>query len=158
MALPDGALAGLRGLLGLLGHVRGQLAPIADDTGEEPKRTPVGRRLGRRGNRTLKWAFVEAAHGAVRRGGKWRRCFDSVTEGGTKNVNRGYIKVARELVKVVYVVWKKEANYTDSPPPRPGRLAQAPRQRRSALEQAKEFLGDTRSGTGQPCRPMAVVR
>jgi len=32
-------------------------------------RAPLGRQLGRRGNRTLKWAFIEAAHGAVRSGG-----------------------------------------------------------------------------------------
>lgn len=125
------------------------LAPMADDTGEDQGKKPLGRHLGHRGNRTLKWAFIEAAHGAVRRGGKWRRLFDSVTEGGTKNRNRGYIKVARELVKVVYVVWKKEVDYTDTPPPRSGR---SPRQR------TESFLRDTRSGTGQPCRPMAAVR
>ena len=212
--LPDGALTALRGLLGLLGHVRGQLAgisgelrrqlernplarrldgipgiglilahtlmaeiglierfrhhralarysllaPMAKDSGEEPKRTPGGRRLGRRGNRMLKWAFIEAAHGAVKRGGKWRRLFDLATEGGTKNLNRGYIKVARELVKVVYVVWKREVEYTDSPPPRPGRAGPPRRRRRSAGERMKEFLGDTRSGTGQSCHAMAVVR
>lgn len=125
------------------------LAPIANDSGEDDGSKPVGRRLGRRGNRTLKWALIEAAHGAVRRGGKWRRRFDSVTEGGTKDRNRGYIKVARELVKVVYVVWKKNVEYTDSPPPRPG----FPRRRR-----AKRPSRRTRSGTGQPCQPMAVVR
>ena len=47
------------------------LAPISNDTGE-PKSggSPVGRHLGVRGNRTLKWAFIEAAHGAVRKGGR----------------------------------------------------------------------------------------
>jgi transposase len=128
------------------------LGPMARDTGEEEGGTPVGRHLGHRGNHTLQWALVEAAHGAVRRGGKWRRWFDSVTEGGTRNRNRGYIKVARELVKVVYVVWSKQVEYTDSPPARPGRASVSPRQR------MKKFLSSTRSGTGQPCRPMAVVR
>jgi transposase len=128
------------------------LGPIARDTGEEEGGTPVGRHLGHRGNRTLQWAFIEAAHGAVRRGGKWRRCFDSVTEGGTRDRNRGYIKVARELVKVVYVVWSKRVDYTDNPPPRARRAPQSPRKR------MKKFLSSTRSGTGQPCRPMAVVR
>jgi len=125
------------------------LAPIAADTGEDDGRKPIGRHLGRRGNRTLKWSFIEAAHGAVRRGGKWRRIFDSVTAGGKRNRNDGYIKVARELVKVVFVVWSKKVAYTDSPPPRP-RLS--PRQR------AERFLCSARSGTGQPCHPMAVVR
>lgn len=125
------------------------LAPIAADTGEDQGTKPLGRHLGHRGNRTLKWAFIEAAHGAVRRGGKWRRLFDSVTEGGTTHRNRGYIKVARELVKVVYVVWSKQVDYTDTPPPRP---------RQTARQRADRFLRDTRSGTGQPCRPMAAVR
>jgi transposase len=115
------------------------LAPQAQDTGEaDPGRAPLGRHLGHRGNRTLKWAFIEAAHGAVRHGGRWRKMFDRVTAGGTRDRQRGYIKVARELVKIVYVVWKKQVPYTDHPPQRPGR-----RQRKKS-----------RSGTGQLCDPM----
>jgi transposase len=125
------------------------LAPIADDTGEDDGRKPIGRHLGHRGNKTLKWALLEAAHGAVKRGGKWRRMFDAATEGGTKDRNRGYIKVARELVKAVHVVMKKRVEYSDSPPPRPG---SSPRQK------AERFLGITRSGTGQSYQPMAVVQ
>jgi len=98
------------------------LAPISQDTGEpRPGAAPVGRHLGFRGNRTLKWAFIEAAHGAVRRGGRWRAMFDRYTDGGRRNRNHGYIKVARALVKVVYVVWSKGVEYSDSPPPRPSR-------------------------------------
>ena len=125
------------------------LAPIAHDTGEDNGKKPLGRYLGRHGNRTLKWAFIEAAHGAVRRGGKWRAMFDRYTNGGKTNLNRGYIKVARELVKVVYVVWSKNVEYTDTPPQRRGLC---PRRR------MEKFFSNTRSGTGQPCRPMAVVR
>jgi transposase len=222
-----GALAGLRGLLELLEHLRGQLAriarelrgpleatplvrrldgipgigmilahtvraeigvierfrdsralasysllaPISDETGEATVgRAPLGRHLGHRGNRTLKWAFLEAAHGAVKRGGKWRRIFDAATEGGRKNRNRGYIQVARELVKVVYVVWKKNVEYTDTPPARPGRGKPNPPPPASR-ERAREFFGSPstslgavsvsnriRSGTGQPSRPMGAVR
>ncbi len=136
------------------------LAPMSDDTGEEdPGRAPLGRHLGHRGNRTLKWAFLEAAHGAVKRGGKWRRMFDDATEEGRKNRNTGYVKVARELVKVVYVVWKKNVDYSDTPPARPGsrkpagRLAAEPRR-----ESAREFFGSSRSGMGQSSRPMAAVQ
>jgi len=125
------------------------LAPMANDTGDKQGKKPLGRRLGHRGNRMLKWAFIQAAHGAVRRGGKWRAMFDRHTDGGKTNCGRGYIKVARELVKVVYVVWKKEVQYTDTPPARP---------RRSPRRRAERFFGYTRSGTGQPCRPMAAVR
>ena len=103
-----------------------------------PGRSPLGRHLGARGNRTLKWAFIEAAHGAVRSGARWRAMFDRVTCGGTKDRNRGYIKVARELVKVVYVVWAKGVDYQPLPPARPGR--------------AKKQT--SRSGTGQLLHPM----
>jgi hypothetical protein len=95
--------------------------------------------LGTRGNRTLKWAFIEAAHGAVRSGGRWRALFDRVTQGGRKDRNRGYIKVARELVKVVYVVWAQAVPYTSTPPARPGR---------------RKHQATSRSGTGQLCHPM----
>lgn len=97
------------------------LAPRSNDTGQDdPRHSPLGRHLGVRGNRTLKWAFIEAAHGAVRSGGKWRAIFDRVTNGGKKDRNRGYIKVARELVKVVYAVWSKGVDYQPVPPARPG--------------------------------------
>jgi len=115
------------------------LAPRSDDTGQDdPIRSPLGRHLGTHGNRTLKWAFIEAAHGAVRSGGRWRAMFDLVTDGGKKDRNRGYIKVARELVKVVYVVWKKGIDYKAVAPARPG-----------CRKKEK-----TRSGTGQLCHPM----
>jgi len=115
------------------------LAPRSHESGQEdPDRSPRGRHLGTRGNRTLKWAFIEAAHGAVRSGGRWRAMFDRVTDGGTRDRNRGYIKVARELVKVVYVVWTKGVDYQPIAPPRPGR------------SQKKQ----SRSGTGQLSHPM----
>ena len=124
------------------------LAPICQDTGQaDPSRSPLGRHLGRRGNRTLKWAFIEAAHAAVRSGGKWRQLFDRYTDGGRRNRNQGYIRVAGELVKIVYVVWRKEVQYTDTPPAPPGRR-----------ERAEKFLAIPRSGTGQPSRPMAAVQ
>jgi transposase len=132
------------------------LAPECRDTGENDGKAPIGRHLGRRGNRTLKWAFIEAAHGAVRKGGKWRAIFNAATEGGKKDLNRGYIKVARELVKVVYVVWAKNVEYTDQPPRRPGSFAPAATssapapQRPRPRQRMKDFLCGTRSGTGQP--------
>ena len=121
------------------------LAPRSNDTGEaDSEQSPQGRHLGVQGNRTLKWAFIEAAHGAVRSGGKWRVWFDRVTHNGKKDRNRGYIKVARELVKVVYTVWKKQVAYTETPPARPGQKP-TPRSMNS------------RSGMGQPYRPMVLA-
>jgi len=121
------------------------LAPKVSDTGEaDPTEAPKGRKLGKRGNHALKWAFIEAARGAVRRGGKWRAMFNRHTDGGKKNRNRGYIKVARELVKVAYVVWRKKVEYTDRPPQRPGRQI--------------DESGSTRSGTGQFNKAMTVAQ
>lgn len=116
------------------------LAPRSVDSGEEDGRVPLGRHLGHRGNRTLKWAFIEAAHGAVRKGGKWKLIFDRATDGGKRDRNRGYIKVARELAKVVYVIWKNGSSYMDNPPARPG----------SPRERMNRFFSSARSGTGQP--------
>lgn len=122
------------------------LAPKAHDTGEASKgRAPLGRHLGTRGNRTLKWAFIEAAHGAVRKGGKWRAMWDRYTDGGKNNRNRGYIKVGRELVKVVYVVWKKDMPYMETPPKRPG-------------SGKRKVRRNSRSGTGQSSLPMVTAR
>lgn len=124
------------------------LAPRSDDTGEDDGSKPIGRHLGHRGNRTLKWAFLEAAHGAVKTGGKWRQIYDRATDGGRSNRNRGYVKVARELVKVVYVVMRKNVEYCQQPPARPG----------SARQRMEQFFVSARSGTGQPSRPMAAVQ
>jgi transposase len=124
------------------------LAPRSNDTGEPDRdQTSKGRHLGHRGNRTLKWTFIEAAHGAVRSGGQWRAMFDRVTDHGKKDRNRGYIKVARELVTVMYAVWKKQIPYTPTPPMRPGQQPSQPSSPRKRRD-------DTRSGTGQPFRPM----
>ena len=118
------------------------LAPRAKDTGEPLRadRSPLGRHLGHLGNRTLKWALIEAAHGAVRSGGVWREIFDRATNGGRKDCGRGYIKVARALVDVVYAILRDEREYQER---RPMNVSS---QRRS------------RPGTGRPCRPMVVAR
>jgi transposase len=94
------------------------LAPLSDDTGEPlgPGKAPLGRHLGHRGNRTLKWAFIEAAHGAVRHGGRWREIFNRATDGGRKDRGRGYIKVARALLDVVYAVWRDKRMYQEHKP------------------------------------------
>jgi len=125
------------------------LAPQSRDTGEaEADRAPQGRHLAAHCQRTLKWAFIEAAHNAVRSGGRWRAWYDRVTAGGTRDRQRGYIKVARELVKVVFVVWRKNQSYLETPAARPGSLpvSAAPPTRQSS-----------RSGTGQPFVAMVAA-
>ena len=121
------------------------LAPRADDSGEEDEETPKGRHVGRVGRRTLKWAFIEAAHGAVRRGGRFREIFDRRTNGGKRDRNRGYITVGHELARVVHVMLKKGVDYLEHPPARPGR------------DSRKRVHRKSRPGTGQPDHPMVVA-
>jgi len=131
------------------------LAPRSSDTGEaDPRHSPQGRHLGGRGNRTLKWAWIEAAHGAVRSGGRWREMFERVTDGGRKDRGRGYIKVARELVKVTYAVWSKGADYRDVRPARGGRDMSMSTSKRKTISKCKPRRKPSRSGTGQLYHPM----
>jgi len=130
------------------------LVPRANDSGEEDEETPKGRRVGRIGRRTLKWAFIEAAHGAVRKGGRLRQIFDQRTDGGKKDRNRGYITVGHELARVVHVLLKKEIDYVDNPPDRP---RESPKKRRRPAGAPKKRIGGkSRPGTGQPDHPMVA--
>lgn len=129
------------------------LAPRAYDSGDDDGEAPKGRHVGHAGRRTLKWAWIEAAHGAVRKGGRFREIFDRRTDGGKRDRNRGYIAVGHELCRIGYILWKKEVDYSETPPPRPGRG-----KRRRGLRRAMNVTpGRSRPGTGQPDRPMVAV-
>ena len=82
------------------------LVPIADDSGETDDSSPQGRHVGHAGRRTLKWAFIEAAHGAVLKDEYFRKIFHRRTDDGNRDRNRGYIAVARQLCYIVYVCQK----------------------------------------------------
>jgi transposase len=96
------------------------LAPRAQDSGEELQDTPIGRHVGHAGRMTLKWAFIEAARGAVRKDARFRAVFQRRTENGRKDRNRGYIAVARRLAETGLACVKKKTPYRPTPPPRPG--------------------------------------
>jgi len=129
------------------------LAPRAYDSGDDDGEAPKGRHVGHAGRRTLKWAWIEAAHGAVRSGGRFREIFDRRTHGGKRDRNRGYIAVGHELCRIAYILWTKEIDYTETPPPRPGRG----KRRRGYRPAAKGIPGRSRPGTGQPEHPMVAV-
>lgn len=97
------------------------LVPRADDSGDEDDEVPIGRHVGHAGRRTLKWAFIEAAHGAVLKSARFRAIFDRRTNGGKRDRNRGYIAVAHELCRVGFSCVKNARDYTEDRPPRPGR-------------------------------------
>jgi len=96
------------------------LVPLAEDSGEEDGSVPLGRHVGQAGRRTLKWAFIEAAHGAVRKSAFFRDVFDRRTNGGTRDKNRGYIAVARKLCCVGAACVRNGTDYSQMPPLRPG--------------------------------------
>ena len=119
------------------------LVPRGYDSGvEDSDDPPIGRHVGHAGRRTLKWAWIEAAHGAVHQGGRFGEVFDRRTNGGKRDRNRGYIAVAHELCRIGYVLWKKEVDYTEDPPARPGRRSQS---------------RTSRPGTGQPDLAMVAA-
>jgi transposase len=102
------------------------LVPLADDSGDEDGSVPLGRHVGHAGRRTLKWAFIEAAHGAVKKSRFFREVFDRRTDGGKRDKNRGYIAVARKLCCVGAACVRNQTDYSETPPVRPGcRVAQA---------------------------------
>jgi transposase len=118
------------------------LAPKADDSGDEREGKPIGRRIGHAGRKTLQWAWIEAAHGAVRKDPNLRAIFNRRTNDGKDDRGRGYITVANHMCRIGYAMWKKGTEYQEVVPTRPG-----------SQEQKDE---QSRPGTGQPCRPMVT--
>jgi transposase len=96
------------------------LAPQANDSGEERDGKPIGRHIGHTGRTTLQWAFIQAAHSAVRRDAFLRELFNRRTNGGKQDRGRGYITVANRMCRIVYAMWKNQQDYQEVPPPRPG--------------------------------------
>jgi len=105
------------------------LAPQADDSGEPRPGKPIGRHLGHDGRTTLQWAWIEAAHGAVRKSTRLRCIFNRYTNNGKENRNRGYIKVAGQMCSIGYAMWKKQTDYQEVPPSRPGSKQKMSRQK-----------------------------
>ena len=147
------------------------LAPRADDSGDEDGEVPIGRRVGRMGRLTLKWAFVEAAHGAVRKSEHFKAVFDRRTDGGKRDRGRGYITVAHELCRVGLSCCHYQRGYSEQRPPRPGSVEdREARWSQKLQEEEMRLLGKdfdkasepgrtrvSRPGTGGPDDPMAGV-
>lgn len=133
-----------------------RLAPIANDTGEDdPQQTPQGRHLGYRGNSTLQWAFIEAAHGAVKHGEPFGDIFDRHTHNRKTNRNRGYIKVARQLVKIVYAIWRDQRPYSPVAPATKTKTKTKTKKHQD-VNKTRKMKMNTRSGTGRLDHPMVV--
>lgn len=96
------------------------LAPVAQDSGEDDGTAGIGRHVGFIGRTTLKWAWIEAAHGAVRHQGEFQDLFNRLSQNGKQNRQRSYIAVAHELCRRAHVLLRKDVDYTPHRPPRPG--------------------------------------
>jgi transposase len=104
------------------------LVPIADDSGEDDGQAPIGRHVGHAGRRTLKWAFIEAAHGAVRKDADMRKIYNRRTNDGTRDRNRGYITVGHHLCQIAHCCVKQNRSY------RPARRQDVATQLKEALK------------------------
>ncbi|MGH8336540.1 MAG: IS110 family transposase [Gammaproteobacteria bacterium] len=91
------------------------LAPRAYDSGNDGAdgQSPIGRHIGHAGRRALKWAWIEAAHGAVKKDAYFRDIFNRRTNNGKRDKNRGYIVVARQLCRIAYVCIRDDRNYRE---------------------------------------------
>jgi transposase len=96
------------------------LAPISDDTAgrEGPRHCSLAC------NHILRWAMIEAVHGVQltkgTRGLRLRKLYARLSRAARGRKSQAKVAVARELSKLVHVVWTKRVPYTDNPPPRPG--------------------------------------
>jgi transposase len=96
------------------------MAPLSNDSGEERAGAPIGRHVGKVGRVTLKWAWIEAARSAVRKSPRMRQLWDRYTDNGQHDRNRGYIAVGHQLCLIGYALWKKDVDYQEMSPLRPG--------------------------------------
>jgi transposase len=114
------------------------LVPRADESGDERPTQPGQRHVGYVGRRSLKWAFVQAAHGAVAQGGVFRARFNQLTHNGRERKAQAYVTIAHQLSGLVHVRWRKELDFQVVPPPRPG--SRAARQARPVSGQPADAM------------------
>jgi transposase len=135
------------------------LAPLDDDSGDEGNDVvPTGRHVGHAGRRTLKWAFIEAAHGAIRKDAHLRAIYDRRTDGGKRDKNRGLIAVAHELCRVGFSCCRGGRSYSEQRPPRPGTATvHEPGKAKDDKPLKSDKRRSSRPGTGGPEDPMVAV-
>jgi transposase len=93
------------------------LAPLANDSADRHGR----RHIAAACNHTLRWAFIEAAGGALHSKNTpphMRRLYERLSRGGHAQAK---VAVARELCILVYVIWKKGEPYRDPTHVQPGK-------------------------------------
>jgi transposase len=148
------------------------LAPLSDDSADRHGR----RHCSPACNHTLRWALIEAACVVVSRcpakAPRLARLYQRLTHGGVVNKSQAHVAVARELCKLVYVVWKSRQPYCKDPPPRPGTAPRAQPQPNQSSSPNKTKSNNTERShkrlpnneasrvmrSDQPCHPMVRRR
>jgi transposase len=101
------------------------LAPLSDDSAARSG----PRHCSPACNHVLRWALIEAAHGALndrQHARRLKRLHARLTHGGRCNKSQAKVAVAHQLSDLVYTVWSKRVAYNETPPPRPGSRVAAP--------------------------------
>jgi transposase len=131
------------------------LAPLSDDSADRHGR----RHCSAACNHTLRWALIEATTGVLATKGtkawRLRRLYARLSGNGRYNKNQAKVAVARELIKLVYIVWSKGEPYTDTPPSRPGSPAE---NRQANTNRRKSRTAKATLRPDQPSQPMVRRR
>lgn len=131
------------------------LAPLSDDSADRHGR----RHCSPACNHTLRWALIEAATGVLATKGtkawRLRRLYGRLTGGGRYNKNQAKVALARELIKLVYIVWSKGEPYTETPSPRPGAHGE---NRQATPNRRSGKTAETTLRPDQPRHPMVRRR
>jgi len=101
-------------------------APVSDDSAD---RHGV-RHCSPACNHALRWALIEAITGVLKtkgtQGQRLRRLHARLTFGGKCNKNQAKVALAGDLAELVFIIWKKQTPYEETPPARPGSIRKEP--------------------------------
>lgn len=124
-------------------------APVSDDSADRHG----ARHCSPACNHALRWALIEAVSGVLLtkgpRGLRLRRLHARLTHGGKCNKNQAKVALAGELAELVFIVWKKQTPYKETPSARPGSIrrepARGPRHEENAKNQVSANMRSDQS-------------
>jgi transposase len=120
-------------------------APLSDDSADRHG----ARHCSQACNHALRWALIEAASGVLltrgTHGSRLRRLYARLTHGGMSNKNQGKVALAGELAELVFIIWKKQTPYEETPSARPGSSARQPAREPGCEKETHENAANMRS-------------
>jgi len=90
--------------------------PLDDESADKD----FGKRTGRRCNKFLRWAAIEAVSGAVKKSPRMRSLHSRVKARNPKQAGKARIAVARELLELAHLLLSRQETYRERRPARPG--------------------------------------